>query len=165
MRTAVFALAAPLLIGGSAAMADDPLQAPACQQALQDLQRQEDEARARVATAASAPLSNAALLAAQRDAAHACLQGRDDTPPPSPQRMAQPPVKVAPLRIEPPAAPVTRSATEPLRSASPPPPVSITSCDAAGCWASDGTRLQRVGSQLLGPRGVCSTVGTLVSCP
>jgi hypothetical protein len=46
-----------------------------------------------------------------------------------------------------------------------PPLVSITSCDANGCWASDGTRLQRFGSQLLGPRGVCSRVGAVVHCP
>jgi hypothetical protein len=165
MRTAVFVLAATLTGGGSAALAGDPLQAPACRQALQELQRQEGEALARAAPAASAPRANPALLAAQRKAARACLQGRDDTPPPSPQRLAQPPLAVTPLRIDPSAAPVMRSATEPLQSASPPPPVSITSCDAAGCWASDGTRLQRVGAQLIGPRGVCRTVGTLVSCP
>jgi hypothetical protein len=44
-------------------------------------------------------------------------------------------------------------------------PKSITSCDALGCWASDGTRLQRVGPNLLGPRGFCSAPGGVLQCP
>ena len=47
----------------------------------------------------------------------------------------------------------------------PPPPVTILSCDAAGCQASDGTRLNRAGPVLIGPRGACSVQGSVVVCP
>ena len=45
------------------------------------------------------------------------------------------------------------------------PPLTVTGCDASGCWASDGTRLQQAGPQLLGPRGFCSVQGALLQCP
>jgi hypothetical protein len=44
-------------------------------------------------------------------------------------------------------------------------PYAITSCDAGGCWANDGSRLNRVGPNLWGPRGVCTVQGTLLQCP
>ena len=46
-----------------------------------------------------------------------------------------------------------------------PGPVSTAGCSAAGCFASDGTWMQRVGSQLLGPKGLCSLQGGLIGCP
>jgi hypothetical protein len=68
---------------------------------------------------------------------------------------AVPPMQVQPL---PPAAPVV-----PLQQVQPPPVV--TSCDAGGCWSSDGTRLNRVGPNLMGPGGVCTVTGKMVHCP
>jgi hypothetical protein len=63
-----------------------------------------------------------------------------------------------------PARPVTPAAPVP-----PPPtmerPVLITHCDPSGCWATDGIWRPRVGGTLGGPRGLCTTQGTLVSCP
>ena len=44
-------------------------------------------------------------------------------------------------------------------------PVVVTHCDASGCWANDGIWRPRVGATLGGPRGLCTTQGTLVSCP
>ena len=41
----------------------------------------------------------------------------------------------------------------------------ITNCDALGCWASDGTRLQQQGSNLLGPRGYYTWQGSVLNCP
>jgi len=45
------------------------------------------------------------------------------------------------------------------------PLVTITGCDALGCWASDGTRLLKDGQNLIGPRGFCSRQGTVLICP
>jgi hypothetical protein len=55
----------------------------------------------------------------------------------------------------------------PARPASPPiePPPVVTACDLGGCWDSNGTRLNRAGPQLIGPRGACTTVGATVYCP
>jgi hypothetical protein len=44
-------------------------------------------------------------------------------------------------------------------------PYAITSCDPGGCWANDGSRLNRVGTTLLGRQGVCILHGTLLQCP
>jgi hypothetical protein len=72
-----------------------------------------------------------------------------------PPMTAVPPMPVSPL---PPTAPVV-----PLQQVAPPPVV--TSCDAGGCWSSDGTRLNRVGPNLMGPGGVCTVTGKMVQCP
>ena len=45
------------------------------------------------------------------------------------------------------------------------PLLTVTACDATGCLASDGTRLQWVGPSLLGPRGMCTVQGTVLQCP
>ena len=57
-----------------------------------------------------------------------------------------------PRRSRPPRAPAER-------------PYAITSCDSGGCWANDGSRLNRVGPNLWGPRGICTVQGSLVQCP
>ena len=44
-------------------------------------------------------------------------------------------------------------------------PYAITSCDAGGCWANDGSRLNRLGPNLWGPRGICTVQGSLLQCP
>jgi hypothetical protein len=79
-----------------------------------------------------------------------------------------PPVAVPPVAgasVPPPAAAAPRATTPPARIAPVQPPVAITSCDTGGCWTSDGTRLQRLGPTLFGPRGACSVVGAIVHCP
>jgi hypothetical protein len=41
----------------------------------------------------------------------------------------------------------------------------ITSCDPSGCWSTDGTRLNRIGPELAGPRGICGVQAGVASCP
>ena len=77
----------------------------------------------------------------------------------------------APISVLPPPAPGPAPALPALRE--PPPAVArppdrprfITTCDAIGCWADDGSRLDRVGPDLRGPRGLCTVQGTLLTCP
>ncbi|MEO5671429.1 MAG: hypothetical protein ABIR26_12110 [Ramlibacter sp.] len=78
----------------------------------------------------------------------------------------QPPIVVPPPVIDVPPRP---AALPPV--AMPLPPISvtrptvITTCDTAGCWDSDGRRLNSHGPQLIGPRGPCFVQGALVNCP
>ena len=172
--------------------AADPLQAPECRAALAALQELEagalassaaqrapaQRAPAQRAPAASANGASAAprpalrtartaidpqLAAAQRRAARSCLASRAD--PPVPGRLAQPPVAVPPVANARPPPTSTAPTLPPTRSPGPTAPVSITSCDPAGCWTSDGARLNRVGPTLWGSRGACSVVGAVVQCP
>ena len=153
----------------------------ACQRALAGLELEEAKAASALRDAASAAqVGNSTSLAqARRAAAMACLgPGAGASVPP--QRRAEPPISVPGIRIGPPAGPPAAAAriggataAPPVTPPPPPPPPPpqprlpqvLTSCDAAGCWTSDGTRLQRVGPVLTGPRGACSVAGTAVSCP
>ena len=156
---------------------DDPLQAPECRRALDALRVREAALAAEVhaSGARNDPGTHGAdakLIAARKAAASACLARRADVDA-APSRFVVPPLPVAPVtaapaprgtwpapprsRAEPPAP--TRPAVAPER------PYAITSCDAGGCWANDGTRLNRVGPNLVGPRGFCSVQGSLVQCP
>jgi hypothetical protein len=145
--------------------AEDPLQSAECREALAALRLQED----RAATASApdqAPRPGRALERARHGAARACLRSRADPPPAG--RFAQPPVSLPPAVEPPPLRPpvtavVPRSPEVPV----PPPatPTVVTSCDAGGCWTSDGSRVNRVGSVLVGPRGACSPMGATMVCP
>ncbi|HEY2188207.1 MAG TPA: hypothetical protein VGH48_06565 [Caldimonas sp.] len=167
--TAPAAPASAPATAASAAASDDPLQAPECQQALAAL-RDEEVAAASAPAAARADWRDVhavapGLDAARRRAAHGCLASRTDPPPSS--RFAQPPVVVPPVAVVRQPLPMSPPAPVaiPTRPPSPPPLTSITACDASGCWASDGTRLNRVGPTLWGPRGACSVFGAVVHCP
>ena len=128
---------------------------------------------ASAASAASAAPTMDELKTLRAMAARACLGGTGQAPPPTAREM--PPAQVTrPASIEAwrplalpgptPARPATPASPMP-----PPPPVErpvvITHCDPSGCWANDGTWRPRVGATLGGPRGLCTTQGTLVSCP
>ena len=173
----VLFLAAAMSAANAAALetpaAADPLQSAECRRALDALQAQE----ATAARAAPRPdgsaadrhpaAPNPAYASARRQAAVACLASRAD-PPPQPQRLAQPPVVVAPLTaVRPMQAPLPSSRQSPVPALPPPaePPHFVLSCDAAGCWANDGSRLNRVGPNLWGSRGACALQGTLLQCP
>jgi hypothetical protein len=100
--------------------------------------------------------------ASRRRAAQACLASRADPPPP--QRFAQPPMAVSPIAVVPPRAlPPLPVVPPPPRSADP--PRFIVSCDPGGCWANDGSHLNRMGPNLWGSRGICSVQGALLQCP
>lgn len=99
--------------------------------------------------------------ALKKSTAQACF-GTSREPPPRSGRAARPPVAVPP-----PAAAARPSPPAPA----PPPPVviqrppAITSCDAGGCWDSNGTRLNRMGPGLSGPSGPCTVQGGFAYCP
>jgi hypothetical protein len=152
-----------------ACRAADSLESAACRGALDALQAQEaaallaGPARQHEGTAAQAALAKLADL--RQVAGRACLGGGADAPQPA--RRAQDPVTV-PRVIVTPMPPTAPSPTAPI---GPPPavrapPVTVTACDATGCWASDGSRLLRAGAGgLLGPRGRCRVLGTVLHCP
>jgi hypothetical protein len=139
-----------------AAQDADRMHSTECRQAL-------DALRVREAAAASAPDQRALLPALQRRAAVVCLGGPGSKEA-VPQRLAEPAVRVAPVTL-----PLTpRPTVKPLPTAvpRPAPPTTVTSCDATGCWASDGSRLQRAGPNgLIGPRGLCTQAGPILNCP
>ena len=41
----------------------------------------------------------------------------------------------------------------------------MTNCDASGCWDNQGTRYNRSGGTLFGPRGACVQAGATLRCP
>jgi hypothetical protein len=151
MRTAIALLL--LLAGAPLAAQDDPLKSPACGAALSQLQ---------AARAAGQADANIAQL--RGAAATACL-GSSATPA-RPARVLQAPVRVPPPQVEVPQGPAPLPALEP-----PPPPVAVqrlpapATCDASGCWTSDGTHLRHVAPSLAGPQGLCTVHGGLVHCP
>lgn len=185
-------IALTVALAGHAAAADtmaDPLESPACRDALAALQAREGALGAATATSAAAPASagrprSGAVdapakgvsvdpdLRRLRDAAaRACLASRLDAPAaPAPGRLAQPPVAVPSLAGAPrwPSSATIPVPVESPRPAVPQsrPPTVVTTCDSAGCWTSDGRRLERVGPNMfVGPRGVCSGQGAMLQCP
>ena len=153
----------------------DPLQSPTCQQALGSLQVDEAAAlESRRADPDRPPRSApAGLLAARRRAGEACLVQRGSALAPA-GRLAQPPHTVADVapdawRMPMPAAPALPAPPVPPTPLAPagsrPGPASVLTCDGVGCWADDGTRLQRMEPNLWGPRGICTTLGAIVQCP
>ena len=76
-----------------------------------------------------------------------------------------------PPQVVPPAIAIPRQPVQPPVIAPAPPPVplprptAITTCDPAGCWDSQGRRLNQMGPLLVGPGGVCSGLGGIVTCP
>jgi hypothetical protein len=165
MRSCLAAAAVAIACQAAFAQPDDRAHSAACRQALEALQAQEA-----VAVAASSPQGNPRQQAArkrlpalQREAATACLGGgrAERRSPPAGARVS-PPVSVAPVTVMPPPA---LPQGGPPALAPPPPPLTVTACDAAGCLASDGTRLQWAGPNLLGPRGMCTVQGSLLQCP
>ena len=103
----------------------------------------------------------------RRRAAQTCLGGSGEMPPST--RTMQAPIVIPSIGRSAPysTAPLRSGATgSPSPTPAPKPPSVVTSCDALGCWANDGTRLNRVGpQQLQGPRGLCTLQGTSLQCP
>ena len=130
----------------------DPLKSGACGAAIAQLQA------AREARAGN-------VEAVRQAAARTCL-GQAEPSSPRSNRWAQPPLVVPPPVIELPGPPAAAATPRPL-----PPavhidrPATIGACDANGCWASDGSRLNRIGPNLVGPAGVCTIQGGLAYCP
>lgn len=164
MRTLVLLLLALGALHAGAASAAGTTGAPgspACGKALETLRELED--RVLAAPRERAEALRRQLLPVRRNAALACLGDSGDDATPRPPRVeATPPLRGPTL----PAAPSLQlPGPTPARVAPPTPPRTLGACDANGCWTSDGIRLQRVGPQLLGPSGFCSTAGNSVQCP
>ncbi|HJV68607.1 hypothetical protein [Ideonella sp.] len=169
----VLAFIVGAVAGWAAMTADAELPAApesvACRQALDALQAQETAALSAARSAppsASAPGAAASALQPWRErAARACLGGSRGSA--APARTAQPPVTVSPVTAgrpltAPVAPPVPAQPALPARSE---PLLTVVGCDPAGCWASDGSRLNRVGPNLVGPRGACTLEGAVLRCP
>lgn len=133
----------------------DPLASPECEAARTEL----DHALNGLVNEHATPRDR--LAAARARAAKACLggdeRGRKRAGAPEP-----------PLRVAPPV--ITDGTQLPKLEQAPPPlviprPTIVTTCDASGCWDSEGRRLNNAGPVLMGPRGLCSGTGLTVSCP
>jgi hypothetical protein len=167
MRRSMLVLLTALAGSAGVAQEADPLKSADCRQALDVLQAH--EARLPAAPGqAQGPSQREDLKqldALRRHAARACLGDRGDPATASPR--FSPPVTVPPVAVRPstpaPALPVRPSVS--LPPAVQPTPAAVTACDPNGCWASDGSRLQRFGPNLYGPRGVCILRGAVLQCP
>lgn len=154
-----------------AGLADDPLESADCRRALDAMQAQETTVAGLAPTQqpAQQPARGAALArleSLRQDAARSCLGGSAAAR--VPQRLAQPPVTVPRVTVNPPRLPPAPASVAPWPALPPGvvgPPVRVIACDATGCWASDGSHLLRAGPSLLGPRGLCSVQGTALHCP
>lgn len=143
----------------SAQAADaDPLSSSECTAARDELEKALSE------PAASRQAHAERLAHARRRAALVCLGtgsgGRERSGAPQPAQAVPPPA------ISLPPAPA------PLPAIAPPQPplaipraAAITTCDPAGCWDSEGRRLNNMGPLLMGPRGLCTIHGGLLNCP
>jgi len=154
----------------------DPLESAECRRALAVLNSEEaavaESSRASGGvTANDRRLIDATLAPARRQAARACLARRADPATLSSQRLVRPPpIATAPLMAAPASGVALPALTQRAAPLAPPAtgvdrPYAITSCDAGGCWANDGSRLNRVGPNLWGPHGICSVQGSLLQCP
>ena len=156
-----YALIATLLLLAAGAPAfgaaePDPLKSDACKEAIAALEQAAGE---------SASATRSARLAhARENAATVCL-GRSKergtrSGAPYPAQPVSPSATSAPRPLpSPPAAAAQPSAPPPPR------PAVITTCDVAGCWDSDGRRLNQMGPLLMSPRGPCTPQGGLANCP
>jgi len=135
----------------------DPLASSECTAARDELESVLNEA-ARAGRQAPA----AQLARARQHAALACLGresgNRERAGAPQPAQAVAPPA----IPANPAPAPVITSPPPPVDI---PRPSTVTNCDAAGCWDSEGKRLNNLGPLLVGPRGLCTMQGGLLNCP
>ena len=170
MRVVLLCLCGLINLHPAGVQAADALHSAACVQALAALNDVEESLVSRTGAqpqdGSDRWLSRQRLLASKRRAASICLGGADAPAPAASHRSAAPAVNEPPRHD---AAVTTPPPVRTVPAQAPtttlPPVLSLVSCDAAGCWASDGTRLQRSGTLLLGPRGYCSAAGSVLSCP
>lgn len=147
-----FALFGPALAAAHDEAAD-PMRSPPCTAARAQLE----------ALLAQPGAAGERLEQARRRTARECLGASDG----GRQRSGAP----QPPQVVPPAIAIPRQPVQPPVPAPAPPPVSvprptaITACDPAGCWDSEGRRLNQMGPLLVGPGGVCSGLGGIVACP
>jgi hypothetical protein len=149
-------LAGAAMTAAAQAREADPLSTPECKAARRAL----DDATS--AAKDDSRAGNASLAAAKRQAALACF-GTTRSPSAA-GRAARPPAVVPPTVGAQGQPPVVAEPAPPVRI---PRPAAITSCDAGGCWDSNGARLNRMGPGLTSPGGgpACSVQGGFAHCP
>lgn len=159
IASALLALATATAAAAPAAAAD-PLSSPECAAARAQLDQAIDEA----VHNRRADASRSRLAQARRRTGEACLGSANG----SRERSGAP----DPPRAVPPAVIGSRPAqAQPPATAAPPPPLAIpraptiTTCDPAGCWDSEGRRLNSMGPLLIGPNGVCTLQAGVLNCP
>jgi hypothetical protein len=161
MTARFIAVIALFLMASSAVWAQtqggDPLKSPECKAALDELERRLDEKTEGAARAQR-------VASARRLAAVACLGRSEGTAArsgaPDPAQAVRPPIITAAPPV--PSQPAGAAPVPPLPI---PRPIVITTCDPAGCWDSEGRRLNNMGPLLMGPRGPCTVQGGLANCP
>ena len=160
-----------LACSGGVLAADLP-KSPACQSALQALDHEEAEMAAeakgdghKTSGGARLQVAEIRLRPLRERVARECLGGLDTGPSPSQHTWVAP----TPVR---PAAPLARVQPQPTTPIAPvvpmpriDPPVTVANCVGGTCLASDGSRLTRVGPNLVGPRGTCTMQGAFLRCP
>jgi hypothetical protein len=156
VATLMFAAAASTALSAQAAEAD-PLSSGECMAARDELEKALSD------PAANRQERSERLARARRQAALLCLGreagGRERSGAPEPpQRVPPPVISVRPAQAPPPAVASPQPALIPRAAA-------ITACDPAGCWDSEGRRLNNMGPLLIGPRGPCTVQGGLLNCP
>jgi hypothetical protein len=156
LATLLFAAAASTALSAPAPD-PDPLSSSECAAAREEL----DQAIGEPAPNRRAQPER--LARARRQAALACLGPQSG----SRERSGAP----QPAQAVPPAVIGVRPAQPPPAIAAPQPPLAIpraaviTTCDPAGCWDSEGRRLNNMGPLLMGPRGLCTIQGGVLNCP
>ena len=137
--------------------ARDPVASPECGAARAELEQALNDP----ATGRSRPGDR--LDRARAKAAGACLGGTEGNR----ERSGAPqPVQAVPVpRITPARPPSLPQPAPPPAALVIPRPAAITACDPAGCWDSEGRRLNQMGPSLMGPQGPCTVQGGMVSCP
>jgi hypothetical protein len=139
--------------GFARAQEGDPLKSPACGAALASLQA------ARADKAAPEHIEHL-----RSEAASICLGTAH--PARNTARTWQGPISVPPPQID---VPVARPGLP--APVAPTPPVAIdrpstpANCDPGGCWTNNGSHLQLLPPNLMGPRGLCTQQGGQVYCP
>ena len=149
-----------LFLACTAAAAAADMHSAECSDALARLQAQEDLQRQ---TGAQDDATRLRWQGLRTEAARRCLGGDGSLVSPS-QHQLRSPIAVAPI------AAAARMAAPPAIAMQPAlrlnaPPLTLTSCDATGCFASDGSRLTRAGAGLIGPKGLCTVQGNFLQCP
>jgi hypothetical protein len=157
---------ATLLLAAGAATAlaaqvaePDPMSSRECMAAREELEQ---------AISKAAPDRQARperIARARRQAALACLgpssSSRERSGAPQPAQVVPAPV----VGVRPVPAPPAAALAVPQPPLAIPRPAVITACDPAGCWDSEGRRLNNMGPLLMGPRGLCTLQGGVLNCP
>jgi hypothetical protein len=156
-RVLAFLIAAGAVLAAYA-QAADRLDSPECRSARGELDAALDDPGMGRAERAQR------LAAARKHVLAICLGPASAQPQRSgaPERVVAVP---APILSVPPVHPVPPVATAPLPPLAVPRPAVITTCDPAGCWDSEGRRLNNLGPMLVGPRGLCNPQGGIANCP